>query len=476
MVNLVWLRRDLRIHDNPALAAALKNDQPLVFLFIEDSAYFGGRPINDLQRCYLYQSLELLQKKIGSKSLIIEQGDAVKLVPKIIKQYQITSLFFNTVYEPDALAADEKLIKDLKASNVEIQVYNGTLLHEFNAIVNKQGSFYKVFTPYYKSFLTLPIRRVVPSDDYVYKKNASKIVASLEISELLEDISVETKKIVKTFWNPGEEAACKRLQFFIDNGLAQYAGMRDVPGVDGTSLFSVALHFGELSPCFIWHQVQQARASVIQKDAFLRQLVWREFSAMLGVHYPDSITKPLRQEFAAFSWQRNATLLRAWQEGKTGYPIVDAGMRQLLETGWMHNRVRMIVASFLTKDLLLHWHAGEEWFWQHLLDADRANNAFGWQWVAGCGADAQPFFRIFNPVEQGKKFDPKGEYVRQWVPELVKLDNKYLHAPWKATPLELLSAGVTLGKHYPYPIVDHGIQRKEALKRYSYMQHTKLSD
>jgi deoxyribodipyrimidine photo-lyase len=275
---------------------------------------------------------------------------------------------------------------------------------------------------------------------------------------------------MRAFWTPGEAGAQERLAAFVDGRLADYDKMRDVPGEDGTSRLSPHLHFGEVSPVQCWHAALAATGSAGKPsaglDRFLKELVWREFSYHLLVHWPGLPEEPFRPAFASYPWQRSETALEAWRRGRTGYPLVDAGMRQLWATGWMHNRVRMVVASFLVKHLLIPWQEGEAWFWDTLVDADLASNAASWQWVAGSGADAAPYFRIFNPVSQGEKFDPRGDYIRAWVPELAQLSAPYVHAPWLAPEEVLTAAGVTLGKSYPLPIVDHATQRALALAGY----------
>jgi deoxyribodipyrimidine photo-lyase len=274
---------------------------------------------------------------------------------------------------------------------------------------------------------------------------------------------------MECLWDPGALGALVALRKFLERKIEDYPAGRDRPAIDGTSKLSAPLHFGEISARQVWHAVRKHMASdrrpgvVRSSEAFLRQIVWREFAHYLLFHFPETVSKPLRKEFMKFPWKKDRKLLRAWQRGMTGYPVVDAGMRQLLETGWMHNRVRMIAASFLVKDLLQDWRDGAAWFMEMLVDADLANNTFGWQWIAGCGADAAPYFRIFNPVLQGEKFDPQGDYVRRWVPELSKVPAKFIHSPWRAPSEVLLKAGVCLGKDYPAQLVDHDGARKRAL-------------
>jgi deoxyribodipyrimidine photo-lyase len=334
---------------------------------------------------------------------------------------------------------------------------------EPDALATGQGKPYQVFTPYWKKFTATP--RVPQPLDAPSRLNAAADPGGppLEALELLPTIAWD--RGLQEMWNPGAEAAKVLLQRFLKGPLERYDGERDLPAIDGTSRLSPYLHWGEISPRRLWH-VCHGRPGA---EPWLRQLVWREFAHQMLHHFPHTPEQPLREEFAAFPWDGDPALLPAWQKGRTGYPLVDAGMRQLWHTGWMHNRVRMVVASFLVKHLLLPWQEGARWFWDTLVDASLANNTFGWQWTAGCGADAAPYFRIFNPISQGQKFQAS-DYIRQWVPELKRVPDKLLHEPWTGSRAGLEQVGVKLGKDYPRPIVDHKQARQRALDSYQQMK------
>jgi deoxyribodipyrimidine photo-lyase len=361
-------------------------------------------------------------------------------------------------------------VRALKEEGVECVTFEGTILHDPEVVETTSGGPYHVFTPFWKKL------RDVLDGRYPLGKPAldsSTVPVRWPDSvdpndlELLPDI--DWAEGIRAAWTPGERGARARLEWFFEEALEGYPETRNLPYVDGTSRLSPYLCHGEISPRQVWHAVKERAGSAGVEEAaddFLREIAWREFSYHLLFHSPHTTTDPLKEKFESFRWLDDAAGLKAWQEGRTGYPIVDAGMRQLWHIGWMHNRVRMIVASFLTKDLLIHWREGANWFWDTLVDADLANNSMGWQWSAGSGADAQPFFRIFNPVSQGEKFDPEGNYVREWVPELGAMPARYIHKPWDAPDQVLEEAGVTLGETYPAPIVDHRMARERALEEY----------
>ncbi len=351
----------------------------------------------------------------------------------------------------------------LTDDGVEAKSFNSGLLFEPWEIENQQGGPYKVFTPFWKACMkrpepaepvTVPARLAAPTS---WPESED-----LDNFALLPDINWDEE--IRRFWQPGETGALQRLEEFLGEGVQNYAGDRDIPAKDATSRLSAHLHFGELSPRTVWHETRHAPGPMGKgREAFLREVGWREFGYHLLYHFPHTPGAPLRDEFKEFPWQHNDEMREAWQRGRTGYPIVDAGMRQLWRTGWMHNRVRMIVASFLVKDLRIAWQEGARWFWDTLVDADLANNTLGWQWAAGCGADAAPYFRVFNPALQAERFDPDGAYVRQWLPELDALPAKWIHKPGKAPDDVLEKAGVRLGETYPEPIVDHAKARERAL-------------
>jgi deoxyribodipyrimidine photo-lyase len=381
-----------------------------------------------------------------------------------------TEVYWNRLYEPALIARDQIIKAALPA-----QSFNASLLHEPWTIANQTGKPYQVFTPFYKAcqFLgepgrPLPAPAKVPTiagpHRYAKRCRRGKVTsADFQRLELLPKRNWADG--FSNYWKPGEAGALERLADF---AVEDYSVERDRPDHQGTSRLSPHLHFGEISPRQIWSGIRASRRP--QPEPYLRQLIWREFAHHLLYHFPHTPTEPLRAEFRAFPWENNPTHLKTWQKGRTGYPIVDAGLRELWATGWMHNRVRMIVASFLVKDLRLPWTAGAAWFWDTLVDADLTNNTLGWQWSAGCGADAAPYFRVFNPRLQGNKFDRDGHYVKKWVPELARLESRWIHAPHEAPVDVLRSAGVSLGDSYPTPLVDHAQARDEALTAYAHLK------
>jgi deoxyribodipyrimidine photo-lyase len=469
--SILWFRNDLRLDDNPALHAALAQGGNVVPLFIWDPGTEGEWPLGGASRCWLHGSLDSLAcslRAAGSR-LVIRQGKTLDTLVRLLDETKAVAVFWNRRYEPATIARDKEIKATLRAKGVTAESFNSLLLFEPWAVKTKSSTPYRVFTPFYRACLALPKPDAcLPAPEAIAR--LGQWPDSMEISDLGLLPRIPWDAGIRSNWKFGEAASVSRLNHFLSQSLANYLETRDRPDVDGTSQLSASLHFGEMSPRRAWHTVHEAMRTPGPSEAtrcaegFLRQLVWREFAHHLLFHFPHTPTAPLNQTFERFPWRDNPKALKAWQQGQTGYPVVDAGMRQLWTTGWMHNRVRMVVGSFLVKDLLIPWQRGARWFWDTLIDADLANNTLGWQWVAGCGADAAPFFRIFNPVSQGERFDPNGAYVRQWVPELAKLPDRWIHKPWQAPPLVMQEAGVTLGKSYPSPIVDHEVARKKALE------------
>jgi len=462
---IVWFRLDLRIHDNPALHAAVAAGRPIVPLYILDDETDGVRAMGGASRWWLHHSLTCLAKSFSDLGcpLVLRRGAAAEVLEQIATETGATKVVWNRRYEPGEIARDKAIKQSLKEKSVEVDSFSGSLLNEPWDIKSKQGTPYRVFTPFYKAVLERGgINAPVPPPSALRAPKTA--VQSDDLADWqLRPTAPDWAGGLRDTWTPGEAGAAARLDAFLDGPVTQYKTDRDIPGVAGTSALSPHLHFGEISPQQVWHKtvaIEQSSGT----ETFLKELVWREFGYHLLYDNPEMPLQPLQRKFKAFPWATNESYVRAWQRGQTGYPIVDAGMRELWHTGTMHNRVRMIVASFLVKHLLVHWRAGEEWFWDTLVDADLASNTANWQWVAGCGADAAPYFRIFNPMTQGEKFDPKGIYVRRWVPELSDLPDKVLHQPWTASDELLAKAEIRLGQTYPRPIVDHKTARECALE------------
>jgi deoxyribodipyrimidine photo-lyase len=466
---IFWFTLDLRLEDLPGLSAAMRQHDHVVPVFVldrNDPWFFGGTG-----QWWLHHSLAKLRDAIAEQggSLVLRSGDTKTCLRSVIQESGAAEMFFSRAYEPWLAEVQQAVFTALADQGIACKRYAGRLLLEPEQILNQQGKPFQVFTPYYKhcqKILNVPSATQMPKPCWYTGKLAC---------EQLDDWSLLPTKPnwAKGFdeWNPGESGAHKTLKQAVANRVATYAAHRDLPATEGTSRLSPHLHFGEISPRQIWYAVSHDRSiSSGAGEPFLRQLIWREFSFYLLHHWPQIPQHAFKPIFEHFPWTKNTATLNAWQKGTTGYPIVDAGMRELLQTGWMHNRVRMIVASFLTKHLQIHWREGAAWFWDTLVDADLANNTAGWQWVAGSGADAAPYFRIFNPVLQGEKFDANGDYVRTWVPELTMLPHQYIHKPWLAPESVLRQAGVQLGQTYPLPIVEHDHARKVALEAYAHLK------
>jgi deoxyribodipyrimidine photo-lyase len=391
---------------------------------------------------------------------------------ELVRETGAGAVFWNRRYEPAVRTRDAQVERALLDAGCEARAFNGALLHEPETIRNRSGGPFRVFTPFWRHCLAQPDPSApLPAPETLPSPRRWPVSLPLEALELLPRLS--WAEGFRALWQPGETGAQARLEAFLAEGLRRYGEARNRPDLPGTSRLSPHLHFGEISARQVWHAVGAAAGrwgwprARWRRTEFLTELGWREFAHHLLFHFPHTSERPLREEFARFPWRRDAAWLRAWQRGRTGYPIVDAGMRELWATGWMHNRVRMIVASFLVKDLLLPWLEGARWFWDTLVDADLANNTLGWQWSAGCGADAAPFFRIFNPTVQGRKFDPNGHYVRRWCPELAALPDAWIHEPDRA-PLDVLRrAGVEPGRTYPLPVIRHVIARERALEAFA---------
>ncbi len=459
-----WFRQDLRLADNPALHRAAAAGRVLP-VFVLDDVNAGSLRRGAASRWWLHHSLAALDRSLQGR-LVLLRGDALDLVPALAAQVGATAVHWNRCYEPWRIARDTKLKEKLAAQGVAAVSTNGSLLWEPWDVSNAAGKPYQVFTPFYrKGCLNAGAPRLpLPRPEPLALAELPARALPLAALELLPRIRWDRQ--LEPHWKIGEEAATARLAAFLDGGLGGYREGRDFPARPHTSRLSPALHFGEVSPNQLWYGAR-AGAEGPDLDHFLNELAWREFSYALLYHHPTLPTDNLQPSFDAFPWDDESTLLRAWQRGRTGIPFVDAGMRELWQTGWMHNRVRMVTGSFLVKNLLLHWQHGEAWFRDCLVDADLAANSASWQWVAGCGADAAPYFRIFNPVLQGRRFDPDGAYTRRFVPELAGLPDRWLFAPWEAPAAVLQAAGVELGKDYPRPVVDLAVSRQRALAAYA---------
>ncbi|MFT4121706.1 cryptochrome/photolyase family protein, partial [Bradyrhizobium sp.] len=458
------------VSDNPSLHAAANSGAPVFWFFLLDDA--AGRAAGGAARWWLAQSLRALGADIAARggALILRKGQAARVIPDVARESGAGAVYWNEVAQAPHRAVERQLEGALAKLGVTTRSFPGDLLVPPSEIRNKEGRGLRVFTPFW--------RRVLALGDPAKPLPAPKeLRPGPEVaSEALESWKLEPSKPdwaggLRETWSPGEASARARLRDFLKTTARGYVGDRDRPDRAGTSGLSPHLRFGELSPRQVWHAARFAAAEHPALgsgiDKFLSELGWREFCRHLLHDHPGLATENLQASFDDFPWKHDGKGLAAWQRGHTGYPIVDAGLRELWHTGVMHNRVRMVVASFLVKHLLIDWREGESWFWDTLVDADAGSNPANWQWVAGCGADAAPYFRVFNPVLQGEKFDPDGAYVSRWVPELKDLPAKLIHQPWRATPIELASAGVTLGKTYPQPIVDHAIGRERALAAYA---------
>jgi len=471
---LLWFRRDLRLRDNPSVMAAVRSGRPVVPVFILEQ----DGPVRGLGAASLWwlnKSLTSLSADLAAAGsrLILRRGDAASILAKLAVESGAKRLIYSHVYEPPVALRDAALADELAALGVETQGLNATLLLEPGRVRTGGGQLYSVFTPFWRAG-----RPQIGAIELERAPASLKAPAAWPASETLSDWALHPRRPDWSTgfadWSPGEAGAHGRLHQLLDEPVGAYAEARDRPGVEGTSRLSPHLAWGEIGPRQVFAAVEalEARKPKLagSADKFLAELGWREFNYAILHQHPGLATQNLKPAFNAFPWRRDSRQLDAWRKGRTGYPIVDAGMRQLWRTGWMHNRVRMITASFLIKHLLIDWREGETWFWDTLLDADPASNPGGWQWVAGSGADAAPFFRIFNPITQGEKFDPDGLYVRRWVPELAQLPPAAIHAPWTASPIELAAAGVRLGDTYPEPIVDHAMARARALDAFKTIQ------
>ena len=465
---IVWFRKDLRTDDHAALAAAAETGSPVIALYIRELDGAGTGPLGAAQAWWLHHSLASLGKTLKALGtpLILRSGAAAGVLDTLIEETGAGSVHWNRRHDPAGIAIDTDIKAALKARGITARSFAGQLLHDPARLQTGEKNPYRVYTPFWKALE----REGEPHEPIDAPENLKSLSGALH-SERLDDWALLPAKpdwasSFKDIWTPGEAAARERLDDFVDGAIEGYRTDRDRPAIDATSMLSPHLAMGEISPARVWHATRGLKMPAEDVIHFRKELAWREFCYHLHFHFPQLSDRNWNDRFDAFPWEASGRNFALWTRGRTGYPIVDAGMRQLWHHGWMHNRVRMITASFLIKHLMIDWRRGEKWFRDTLVDADAASNAANWQWVAGSGADASPFFRIFNPILQGEKFDPEGAYVRTFVPELEKLDAKWIHKPFDAPESALSTAGVELGRTYPKPMVDHGKARERALAAY----------
>jgi len=463
-----WFRQDLRLSDNPALDSAAQYET-LIPIYILDEVNSGEFKMGAASKWWLHQSLTKLNESLDGK-LLVYQGNPHEILNKLVEEQEVSYVTWNRCYEPWRIDRDKEIKRNFEDKNVAVESFSASLLWEPWTISKDDGTPYRVFTPFYKKGCLNSEEPRLPAGKVDLSNLYSEDLSSDSITDLNLLPTIKWYKSFEEEWNPGEIGAEQNLNSFLDSGLLNYKEGRNFPSQEFVSRLSPHLHFGEISPNEVWYRAKTKEGiSGIEKSLahFHSELGWREFSYYLLYHFPDLPNKNFQEKFDIFPWQENEEFLALWQKGNTGYPIVDAGMRELWQTGYMHNRLRMIVGSFLVKNLLIDWRFGERWFWDCLVDADLASNSASWQWVAGSGADAAPYFRIFNPITQGLKFDPEGEYTKKYVPELRDLPNKYLFSPWEAPENILADAGIELGKNYPKPMVDLKLSRETALEAFA---------
>jgi deoxyribodipyrimidine photo-lyase len=461
-IGIVWLRDDFRTLKNDALTHATQNHNYVSAIYIFKKKDFTKR---SAQLWWLYQSLKNFKKKLNQFNInleIVEAKSYNEIFEKIIIKNNF-SIYWNKIYEPNFLTFDKKISIALESKNVNFKIFKGNLLNEAHEIKKNDNTPYKVFTPFWKVS-----EKFFLDKEFIHKqkiKIKEKKINFLSDTKNLDSLLSKKKwhSNFEKFWNPSEETALENIKYFIENSMSNYGENRDIPNIDGTSKMSPFLAFGQIHVETIWEECQKVKIKNSGYRKYINELGWREFSHSLINYFPEMLKGNLRKDFDNFPWQENKNHLAAWKKGLTGYPIVDAGMRELYKTGWMHNRVRMITASFLVKHLRINWQEGEAYFRDCLLDFNEANNIAGWQWVAGCGADAAPYFRIFNPILQGERFDPLGNYVKKWLPELVNVPKQFIHKPWE---LHEKIKNFELGKTYPKPIVVHEEARNAALEAF----------
>ncbi len=462
---IFWIREDFRIENNPALSFATQNHDNVIALYIYDNNDFDNK--REAQKWWVYKSLETLKKELSDYKINLEivKGDELKIFSKFNKKDKL-SVYWNKIYEPDVIAKGKK-IRDLFIKNeINYKYFKGNILNEFQEITKNDGTPFKVFTPFWRNAEQVYLNQP-PSKNYIVKKKIKKITI---FKKCIEPIDILPKKNwykkFEKYWKVSENDSKKILKNLIENKIKDYGTSRDIPSIEGTSKLSPYIKHGQIHVGSIWKKCSEIKSKGIGYRKYINELGWREFSHSLINYFPEFLKGNFRKEFDKFPWAKNEKFLKAWKRGMTGYPIVDAGMRELYETGWMHNRIRMVVGSFLVKHLRINWTEGEKHFRNCLLDFNKANNVAQWQWVAGCGADAAPYFRIFNPILQGEKFDKEGNYVKKWVPELKNVPNKFIHKPWEMELKYQEAIKTIIGKDYPGPIVIHEKARAAALEAF----------
>ena len=471
---LVWFRRDLRLDDHPALAAAVELDAEILPVYIHGLEQSAQLSEGGASKWWLHHALTDLDselKRCGG-GLHLAQGENVeRVLLDLVAEYEIDVVLWNRRYQPDAIALDASIKQSLKEAGLEVHSFNGSVINEPHVVANKSGQPYQVFTPYWKLCRDIDVEEP-------YRVDLSKVrwirSSGLDVDELGLLPQMNWDAGFYDMWQPTRAAALERLGGFSQAAVHEYNNDRDMLGLDGASCLSPYLHFGQIGVREIYSRLKEMGEKVMQ--GYVRQLYWRDFAHHLIYHFPHSVDRALKLDFERFPWSYEEGKIERWRRGETGFPIIDAAMRQLWQTGWMHNRARMVVGSFLVKHLLQGWQSGADWFWDTLVDADLPNNVMGWQWVAGSGADAAPYFRVFNPLRQAERFDPDGEYVRKYLPELAQIPGAQIHEPWALSPIELESCGVRLGETYPERMIDLSEGRDAALGAYQEFKELKAEN
>ena len=462
---LVWIRDDFRVNHNSALAYASENHDQVSTVYIFNPEDYENK--REAQRWWIYHSLINFKQELSKFNISLELlvGDEVQVLKKI-KTADNVSLYWNKIPEPGEEKKETKIIKNFEEKNINYKFFKGNILSEYKEVTKDDGTPFKVFTPFWRVAEQVYLNKVPPKKSKTKKKNKKIFIfkQSSDLSKVLPNKNCF--KNFEKYWTPSEIRSGKVLDELIEKKIGNYHKTRDYPSIEGTSKISPYLKHGQVHVEKIWESCQNIQNKNTGYRKFVNEIGWREFSHSLINYFPQMLKGNLRKDFDSFPWVENKKNLEAWKKGVTGYSIVDAGMRELYETGWIHNRVRMIVGSFLVKHLRIHWKEGEKYFRNTLLDFNVANNVASWQWVAGCGADAAPYFRIFNPILQGEKFDKDGTYVKHWVPELKNVPSKFIHRPWEMDDETQKSINIKIGKDYPLPIVDHAKAREQALKAF----------